>query len=311
MLRQEALPVLVFASMFLPGCGHTESKQTAIPAQSPIPPAISAPPRSDGIAMLKDIYNPATLPEEYSSFIRDNSLIPTELKSSPKENIAMGVNYLRRFRDALQNEDYKGPTFSSLNINKANYPIAIPDNWTIWHLADSFLDEVKKGKVELGYYQDPLTTAQDIFERTGNKINRTKTIISIGNDLLENRSDSKLAASLLSEYAQTLQKEEIIKLYVPPNTMEIYALIAEKGGYAEGIPREAAIKRGLPFEMAVVTRCSEAQRKAIEFLFLHNLYLFNDSSRFLGSGYEEKLFQKTVIRSADALSPAWLIHFSK
>lgn len=324
MLSREAKFVLSMTalSMITPSCKPGDNSRTT-PTQIPAITIASSPPSQPDI-IYKNINVLDALSVEYSPFIRNSGLIPTELKGSPKERIETGIDYLRRFRDALKDDvRNQGPSLVSLRINTPdNYPIAMPLTWNIWDVANSFLNEYDNKQTGVKFYSDADSiVTQNIFQPSENTIKR-KTIIAVGKELIEKRlyhnkdqtyknlTDFGLALSLLREYAHTLQDERVVQLYLAQSS-NIYGYLPEKKEYANGVPRETAKQRGISQDVLQGIKFREAQAQAIAFLLPYSLNLISNVD-LAGINPDEnqarlyRLFTGTVIKNG-ATSQEWFL----
>jgi len=315
-------------SMIAPGCKPGDGHQNTIPTQIPTVPSISAPPHlEDTNVLYRNIDTPA-ISGEYSLFILDNNLVPRELSGTPEARIKMAIDYLKRFYNALKSEGAeRGPTFTSLNINtKENFPIAIPEDWNMWHFVNSFLEEID-GKIEdrqikIEYQKLSVPGTRNRFKSSEKGFTR-ETRIRVDDKLLEkdyskvirNFTDAELAKWFVSTYSQVLQEQEMVRLNILPAIPSNGDLIKEKEEFANGTPRETIIRRGVSFELAIKINCAEAQRDAVELMFpyVFTLLNVNGTASFPGLAPGEnqyglfKLFKEAVVENQDALFPKWQI----
>lgn len=253
------------------------------------------------------------VPGEYSQFIRESELIPTVFTDfdTPENRIQMGITYLTRYRDALQNlPQQHGRPLADYHINTPdNYPISIPgnpeesaNNWNVFDVINTFLNELKSGKLTVVY-----NSAEPVFVGTVNSYELhdgkwlRKTEMRVGKKLMEQTyyhessafvytkpTDAELAVALLHDYAHALQDEMVLAyLNNDPGALQEIGYdparaaqwISKKG---EELGRDRA-KALLPPDLVDEVKLNEAQANVLANLFLYSLNQLNASEHFPGT----------------------------
>lgn len=274
------------------------------------------------------------VPGEYSTFIKEARLIPRVFSTeSVQESIGMTLDYLRRYQDALSSRpELRGEPLSSFRINTPdNYPVTIPQDWTLWHVVDELLQEIDLGKTRIIYDGVAHLAGQRSRFAVENGVIERKSEITIGKAVIDpNRqfTEAELAYFLLHEHTHALQDERAFSTTVDrfPQSVRVEEQIKT---HIHNMASEQ--NKQLGERLGVRGQFNEAQADVVGYFFIYLLNRLNNSKTFPGTSYIDpepqyvaevqkydpsfinlyQFFVNSVIRNRNALDREWLVKNAK
>lgn len=241
------------------------------------------------------------VPGEYSDFILQHDLMPKSFDAEDEtERISLAINYLRRFTQALSEEDRKkGVIFSGLKVNSnENFPVAILNGWDVVDMINSFLGEISgpanSRKSDLSFDENSseysLLSSSSEFFWDGKTWQRKSKVIFDENLLNKGPytlTDVELAALLIHEHTHALQDEallqQVLKTQSSPNTLtsaNLGRLIRESSSKHNSNVRDSL---NIPDIGERQVLANEAQANVVAYSFIYLLTELNEVSNFPGT----------------------------
>ena len=254
------------------------------------------------------------IPGAYSEAISRAGLIPREFSGNQgwKERIQQTVGYLERYHTYLKDKpELRGKPLSALGVTAANnYPIAIEEGWTSWHVVDQLLKQLKDRKTTFDYntekthlaeLQTGITTDND-----GNIRHESEVVfedILMAEPSFQEQgwtyagiSDAEAAVLAMHEFAHDLQGEAIFRIVTKDQNLRFTIpeqawramerleplLPQEAHNQHERVKKEAFQAELLP-DIAPRVQVAEAQANTVAYAFLLSLNQLNRSRNFPGT----------------------------
>jgi hypothetical protein len=243
--------------------------------------------------------------EQYTETIVNHDLVPvvpTE-KTAPKDQIAAGMNYLIRLGEALKENPDKDPLISSFLNFGEHYPLAVPDDWKLSDVINTYRSELESGKTQVAYvesYPKLMGTRRDFTYNTTEKRWERKTIIMVGKSWVTASqfhegekywyrydTDAETAILLQHEFIHALQDEMLLQ-YVS-STLDGDEALRQKVGsdpekFLEEVRKvEKEVTAALGQRHGEGINYREAQANTVHFMLLYCLNKLNNSDHFPGT----------------------------